>query len=122
MHHLLGLFVANWRKWSLTLDIGSCMYPKNTMFPARFWMQVIRAMLSKSAEPNGSHVALGRLNEETAAEKSDFSFPRRCLIFSSKLNAKLLFNACAVTLAQISHQCKPERCIPKSYPRRIAYA
>jgi hypothetical protein len=71
----LGLFVANWRKWSLTLDLGSCMYPKNTMFPARFWMQVIRAMLSKSVEPDGSHVAPGRLNEETTAKKSDFSFP-----------------------------------------------
>src|SRR5258707_532189 len=98
------------------------MYPKNTMFPARFWMQVIRAMLSKSVELDESRVGLGRLNEETTAKKSDVSFPRRCLIFRSKLNTKLLFNACAVTLAQISHQCKPERCIPKSHPQRIAYA
>ena len=69
-----GLFVANWRKWSLTLDFGSCMSPKNTMFPARFWMQVIRAMLSKSAEPDGSHVALGRLNEETIAKAQSIDF------------------------------------------------
>lgn len=48
-------------------------------------------------------------------KKSDFSFPRRCLNFSNKLNTTLLFNACAVTLAQISHQCRPEIRIPKSY-------
>lgn len=41
--------------------VGSCMYPKDTMFLARFWMRVIRAMLSTSAEPDGSHVVLGRL-------------------------------------------------------------
>ena len=41
--------------------VGSCIYPKNTMFLARFWMRVIRATLGKSAEPDESHVALGRL-------------------------------------------------------------
>ena len=59
----LGLFVANWGKMEFYFGsiVGSCMCPKNTMFSARLWMRVIRAVQGKSAEPDGSHIALGRL-------------------------------------------------------------
>lgn len=41
--------------------IVASMYPKNTMFSARFRMRVIRAMLGTVAESDGSNIALGTM-------------------------------------------------------------
>ena len=128
----LGLFVANWGKWSFTLNpllvlayILRILYFHHVFGCGwSVWCSVNR----RSLMDHMSHLVdwcrtVGLIVQwGSYCKKSHFSFPQRCLNFSNKLDTKLLFNACAVTSAQISHQCRPEYAFPNHTVRRTAYA